>query len=180
MKAITVRQPWAWAIAREVIPCAPPPKRWENRSWLKSPGLIGQARAQVGKRIALHAGLGCTHVEYAEAIGWMIGAGLVESPGPRFSALPRGAIVATAVLAELAFTLPNGCRIDHPSPANPRCHLCGEVLRASQRCPKADLWAIPSSLGLALDEVEVLAKPVPFKGAYGLFEVGDVLGTETR
>lgn len=49
MKAITVRQPWAWAIIHAG-------KDIENRSW----------KTKTRGRVAIHAASGMTHAEYEE------------------------------------------------------------------------------------------------------------------
>lgn len=78
MKALTVKQPWAWAIAEGYKPV-------ENRTWPPPRYIIGQ-------RIAIHASARIDKVEllaYEE-----LGAG----PSPRYDTLPTGCIVATAIV----------------------------------------------------------------------------------
>lgn len=78
MKALTLWQPWAWAIAHHE-------KRVENRGWPPPPGLTGQ-------RLAIHAGKRFKQVDvyYLRAAGIAVPDDLVA-----------GAIVATAVLDEV-------------------------------------------------------------------------------
>jgi hypothetical protein len=72
-RALTVRQPWAWAIAAGL-------KALENRSWRPPAELLGQ-------RIAIHAGTGPDR----EGERWCAAHG-IEVPAE----LPRGELVAVA------------------------------------------------------------------------------------
>lgn len=89
MKAITIRQPWAWAILHAG-------KTIENRDW----------RTRVRGRVAIHAAKGCTSSEYWDAHIFMrriLGyAGLVELkfPGLNTGTLPLGAIVGTVEIVD--------------------------------------------------------------------------------
>lgn len=77
MKALTLHQPWAWAIAHA-------DKRIENRSW-RPPASI------VGKRIAIHAGLKLDRFaadDLADDFGLVVPADIV-----------RGAVVAVATVS---------------------------------------------------------------------------------
>jgi hypothetical protein len=78
VKAISVRQPWAWAILHAG-------KRHENRgpTW---------ARMRIPPVLALHAAKGCTREEYADAVDTIqdIVHGIVVPP---LAKLPRGGLV---------------------------------------------------------------------------------------
>lgn len=87
-KALSVRQPWAWAICSAG-------KAIENRSW--STGFRGG--------ICIHAAGGMTAREYAEAAQFMLSIGI---EAPRKEVLTKGAIVATASIV--------GCVSRSPSP----------------------------------------------------------------
>lgn len=78
MRALTVRQPWAWAIMHAG-------KDIENRSWLPAPAGI------LGERIAVHASLGHDAASY-EAY-----ADLTGHHAPRD--LPRGVVLGSVMLA---------------------------------------------------------------------------------
>lgn len=78
MKALTIWQPWAWAIAYHE-------KRVENRHWSPPQSLIGC-------RFAIHAG----KMRDNEAVGHLLANGISVSYDMAF-----GAIVATAVLDEV-------------------------------------------------------------------------------
>ncbi len=82
MKALTVRQPWAWAIAKGM-------KLVENRTWYPSDDVIGA-------RLAIHAGKAKPDVADITTVAkrcGMKGAQLI---------LPRGAIVATVRVTGVA------------------------------------------------------------------------------
>lgn len=82
MKALSIRQPWAWAIFHA-------DKDVENRDW--STRLRG--------RIAIHAAKGCSEYEYADAVDVMqhIDPRIVVPP---LSELPRGAIIGTVEIVD--------------------------------------------------------------------------------
>ncbi len=82
MKAITLRQPWAWAIINAG-------KDIENRNW----------KTHFRGRVAIHAGVGMTRVEYEEACGY------IRSINPRiripaYEDLERGAIIGTVEIVD--------------------------------------------------------------------------------
>lgn len=86
--ALTVRQPWAWAIFHG--------KDVENRSWpTRYRGLV-----------AIHAAAGMTRPEYAEAAALI--RQYADAPLPAFDDLVRGAVLGTARLID--------CVTDSPSP----------------------------------------------------------------
>ncbi len=186
MKALSIRQPWAWAICHAG-------KRVENREWLSSSPSLHVARRLVGQTIAIHASAGSTYREHVDAAAWMVERGLVNAGTgievdlaaaargaptiPTWRALPRGVLVARARIADVVQTTPEGHR--YRPIMNHTCTLCGEhgVLRRvpPPACPKADPWAIPGCVGLILADVEPLPAPAPFRGALGFFEVPDEL-----
>lgn len=75
MRALTIKQPWASAIAAGI-------KRVENRTWPPPARLIGQ-------RIAIHAGKATDPegIAFCRQLGW-------EPPVD----LPKGVIIATAII----------------------------------------------------------------------------------
>ena len=79
VKALSVRQPWAWAILRAG-------KDVENRS----AAALRHMRIEPFSSIALHASKGMTRDEYEEAAEFMATLGVV-CPAPNL--LPRGGIV---------------------------------------------------------------------------------------
>ena len=85
MKALSIRQPWPWAMLH-----AKHQKPVENRTWPPPPELLGQ-------RILLHASKGCTREEYAKAADFIEWANVGQRPPP-LAELPRGGIVGIATL----------------------------------------------------------------------------------
>lgn len=85
MKAISIRQPWAWLISKGH-------KKIENRNWRYEPKLRG--------RIAIHAAKGCTRREYEEVVEFV--RSVDESITiPPLSDLARGKVVATCNLVSV-------------------------------------------------------------------------------
>jgi ASCH domain len=163
MKALSIRQPWAWAILRAG-------KRIENREWRAPPSYRGP--------LLIHASKGCTRDEYEDA-AYAIRNILTPPRIAHFGGLAdleRGGIVGRCNLVDAVWTLPNGCRVaPSRSPIGMSCVLCGVAYQepARRACSKADPWAVPGSIGLILADVE----PLPFlawKGALGIFDVDDV------
>lgn len=91
MKAITLHQPWAWAIIHG-------PKRVENRKWRPFSSLIG-------KRILIHAGKTFDHQGYSWIRKNFPG---LEIPAPKDFVL--GAILGSAKLAAVETAHPGGDR----------------------------------------------------------------------
>ncbi len=113
MKALTIQQPWAWAIA-EGIKCV------ENRTW--STSYRGE--------LAIHAGKKWDEAgrEFLECLGYTV-------PDD----LPRGAIVA---VVELVDVVPYGPRLfgsedllADPLATGPQCWLLENVRRLEQPIP---------------------------------------------
>ena len=82
MKALSIRQPWAWLIANGH-------KKIENRDWKFEPRQRG--------RIAIHAAKGCTKAEYENAV-WFAENIDPTIEVPPLDDLERGGIVATVNL----------------------------------------------------------------------------------
>jgi hypothetical protein len=81
LKAISVRQPWAWLIIHGG-------KDIENRTW--SSGVRG--------RVLIHAAKSMTHDEYDSA--WLSSFGHIPTPLPGFNDLPRGGIVGSVEIVD--------------------------------------------------------------------------------
>jgi len=87
MKAISIRQPWAWAIMHAG-------KRIENRVWRARPSYRGP--------LLIHAAKGCTRDEFmAGACRIKLASGVTVPP---LATMPRGALVATARLVDVIDT----------------------------------------------------------------------------
>lgn len=87
--ALSVRQPWAWAIIHGGKPC-------ENRTRFAIDK--GGMRAMVGKRIAIHAGKGMTQDEYH---GALVTFGKAGAHCPLPDALLRGGIIGTVEVVDI-------------------------------------------------------------------------------
>ena len=143
MKALSIRQPWAWAILHAG-------KDFENRDWYTS----------FRGRFAIHAAKGMTKSEYQSAISYITQAFVkdtLKTPNtyhlsasrtivasgelvlPDFEEIVRGAIVGVADLA--------ACISNSPSP-----------------------W-FEGKYGFVLRNVIVLPEPIPCKGALGFWDV---------
>lgn len=79
MYALTIHQPWAWAVSRGL-------KTVENRTW--------QADRLIGQRFAIHAA-----AREAHDVDWV---GLTDAP-PAPADLSYGRVVATAVVDRFVF-----------------------------------------------------------------------------
>ena len=109
--ALSVRQPWAWALIYGG-------KDVENRSEMAVRN--GGMRKQVGKRIAIHASKGMTREEYEGARDFMTEVGVAC---PAAADLLRGGIIGTAFLASIVsehtspwFFGPRGLCLIRPEP----------------------------------------------------------------
>jgi len=123
MKALTVRQPWAWAImyARKDI---------ENRDWktiLRGP-------------VAIHAAKGLTRKEYEEGVRF-IRRHCKKEP-PSFETSVRGAIIGTVEIVDCIDTSKSkwffgeyGFVLQNPRPIDPV--YCSGAL---------SFWTVPSSI----------------------------------
>lgn len=137
--AISVRQPWAWALifgGKDV----------ENRN--KAP--IGTGNL-IGRRISIHAAKGMTRQEYEDAADFMSGLGLVC---PRPDRLYRGGIIGSV-------------RLDHVTSEYPSRWFFGPrglVVREPQSC---DPVASVGQLGwFKWSPSGVLAEPKPWMLAW--------------
>lgn len=81
MKALSIRQPWAWLIIHGG-------KDIENRSW----------HTKRRGRFLVHASQGCTKDEYARAYRYAIGLGVTNIP--RLEDMQRGGIIGSVELVD--------------------------------------------------------------------------------
>ena len=82
MKAITLRQPWAWAIINVG-------KDIENRNW----------KTHFRGRVAIHAAVGMTRAEYEKACGYIRNINR-RITIPAYEDLERGAIIGTVEIVD--------------------------------------------------------------------------------
>ncbi len=85
MKALSIRQPWAWLIIHGG-------KDIENRTW----------HTKHRGRFLVHAAQGMTRAEYAKAHAFALDRGLLSTPFelPSYEELQRGGIIGSVVLAD--------------------------------------------------------------------------------
>lgn len=149
MRALTIKQPWAYAILRWG-------KRVENRTTYPPEHLIGQ-------RIALHAGKSWSH----KALDWMLDHGLVpvawaEATQNRFAV---GAIVGTAVLVGWA---EKRATYEYDSDEHDRAGLTREQAIQALDSP----WYM-GRVAVVLGDVRELAVPVPCRGQIGYWTLSE-------
>lgn len=155
MKAISLWQPWATAIALGS-------KRIETRSWSTS----------YRGPLAIHAAKRCVKSELSDfacewswcgAMGWEMG----ESN--QWQSLPFGAIVATCVLVDVrpteSFTDDEILAKRWPTGRPPNYGWTEWQM--------GDFY--PGRFGWMLANVKALPNPIPFKGSQGFFDVPDGL-----
>lgn len=154
MQALTLWQPWAWAMAFAGKPV-------ENRTWAPPHSLLGQ-------RIAIHAGKTCDE-KMIDGIGAEFGIVPATSDVPllgygndlqRIGHLARGAVVAVGTLAGYVCDDGNGRAIS----ATNDPHVAAEILRKA----RASRW-YQGPIGWIVVNRIALPKPVPCRGAQGLW-----------
>lgn len=153
MRALTLWQPWAWAILHLPEAIAKPV---ENRDWMPPRALLGQ-------RIALHGGKTYrpeVSLDISEATGWTVDRLRRDAPGKH--AADQG-ILGTVRLVGVV------------EERRGRLELVaggwGEVTR--ERC---EPWFV-GRYGWLFDQRRVLGPPIPCRGAQGLWTVPDDLAT---
>jgi hypothetical protein len=147
MKALSLKQPWAWAVihAGKVV---------ENRTW----------KVKFRGPLLIHASKGCTREEYESAARWMNERGLASWPRwsdagppriPDLDDLERGGIVGRARLVDIVppCVMPAAAGDDAPAPCT-----CGRS------------WHMAQQFGFVLDDVRAL----PFTPARGLQRLFDL------
>lgn len=85
MKALSIRQPWAWLIIHGG-------KDIENRSW----------HTKFRGRFLVHASASCTRKEWGEAVAFALEAGIIKHPAevPPINELWLGGIVGSVELVD--------------------------------------------------------------------------------
>lgn len=109
--ALSVRQPWAWAIIYAGKPM-------ENRSWKR-----WKRDWKFRARIAIHAAAGMTRDEYDDAYSFMRGIGVICPPAHE---LIRGAVIGSVEIVDNVwessnpwFVGPGAFVLAHPEPCVP-------------------------------------------------------------
>lgn len=147
MKALTLHQPWAWAIAHAGKPV-------ENRTWKPPRGVIGQ-------RIAIHAGKRLDKAAVSDIEDLLMG----ENPG----AFVQGAVVATARLDGYVHQGPGGrslwgVSVERACEAlesrwfvGPFGWVLEEVVALAEPVPARGaqgLWTLPADVAAAVERQE--------------------------
>lgn len=149
MKALSIRQPWAWAILHAG-------KRVENRTWSSS----------FRGTFLLHAAKGCSASEYLEAVKWMVSMGLARSPISKLNAMNE-------IVLRVADIDPAKLPLVPPLEEMPRGGIVGRARLANVLQPTGRplvKWHSPTQFGFLLEDVEPLPF-VPLRGFQLLFNV---------
>jgi hypothetical protein len=147
MRALSIRQPWAWAIQHAG-------KAVENREW---------ATCHYRGPVLLHVSRGCTRDEYDSAVSSIelmrkdVGCKAVQVPPLRD--LPRGCLVGIARLVNVH---------EHPTHGVVAVEGVDGIVRELDWERGYVGYRIAGALGLQLADVRLLPA-VPFKGALGFF-----------
>lgn len=144
MKAITLIQPWSYAVAHLGKPV-------ENRTWCPP-------RQVVGQRIAIHAGK-----KLDEDACVTVALRLMGQPQDLPDTFVHGAVEAVATLAGFVVV------------ENGHARAFG---RADVRLMNSAWWVGP--VGWHLTDVVALPKPVPCRGAQGLWTLTDDVEADVR
>lgn len=142
--ALSVRQPWTWAILHAK-------KTHENRT--EASIRLGNMRALVGSRIAIHAGKGMTRDEYEEASDFIR---RLAGDCPAAHELARGGIVGSVRVAGLITTRREGERETSPWFFGP----CALILADPEPC---DFIGAAGELGMFKWKPNGLAPDAPAK-----------------
>lgn len=153
MRALTIKQPWAYAICHLG-------KRVENRTWKPSAKLIGQ-------RVAIHAGVAVDD-EALDHLDRVYGVPC----GDGDDELPRGKVVATARLVGFAQDRGDGPRVLDDFGDELHQATMAQLTHGQLKA----WWMGP--IGHVLDDVRVLATPIPCKGALGYWRLPDGVAAE--
>jgi hypothetical protein len=159
LPALTVHQPWAWAICHAG-------KNLENRGWAPPPNVLGH-------HLAIHAGKHVDADAYARLQRdrpalWK------RPPLPPPEEITLGAIVAVAkvVGAILVEGAVDGLNLDP-------VRTLGAVTMKQARDIVGSQWALGEWLWV-LDEVVALPRPVPCRGAQKIWIVPEIDADEVR
>jgi activating signal cointegrator 1 len=150
MKALTICQPWAWAIAKGF-------KLVENRSW----------PTKYRGPLAIHAGLARKWIDGGRTHLWEAAARF-ERPEwkmPDEDALVYGAIVAVADVVDCI----DIATLLHPQYRIPRGPNCKEFARMS---PEYAAFA-GGPVCWVLANVRPIKEPIKYRGAQGLFDLDE-------
>lgn len=174
MKALSVRQPWGYAITHLN-------KRLENRRWRWLRHGVDSLRKQIGERewVALHASSARSDDADWDAVQEL--GELTEFPDEAYI---QGAFIGVFRIADV-LRAKEPMEIVEPTIALPRPHYAfheGDALRIMDLVGEASFrpfikwWTGPHALVLA--DVLPLTTPLGFKGALGFWQVPNLLGAQ--
>jgi activating signal cointegrator 1 len=164
MKAISLWQPWASAIAFGS-------KRVETRSW--STSYRGPLAIHAAKRVNKGELLA-----YASDPQWCGALGRSRNAPPIWKTIPFGAIVAVANLVDCrpteTFAIGEIDALRHPD-------FIATNLDCEYGWTERDMGDFtPGRFGWALANIRALREPIPYRGAQGLFDIPDGLLVESH
>lgn len=145
MKALSLRQPWAWAITDNS-------KRVENRVW----------STRFRGPVLLHAAKGCTRDEYRSAVVWMVSRGLARSPLYEFGAMEEIALRVAGVDPQPLPLVPPLSDMRRGGIVG-RARIVDVLEPSADGTPRAP-WHMPDQWGFVLEDVE----PLPFRSMVGM------------
>lgn len=167
MKALTLRHPWAFAIAflgKDV----------ENREWDERLAELMGIHAQVGQRIAIHGGAAPERPKRGKHWETLAPSNLWRQHCEDLQAVHRllDGQLPDAAARYLASRYPG-------QKLTPEHFICTGVIATAtvQRLTRASTspWAVPGQLHIELADVQVLPNPVQCTGKQGLWDLGDDL-----
>lgn len=177
MKALTLWQPWSWAIAHAG-------KRVENRTWAPPASVIGQ-------RVAIHAGLRLDKAAAEALIGDLMhrwdpgGCRAPMSAAVRLQGLMLGecgGLVHGAV--ESVATIAGALLLERNTPGVVsgivRNGRHGDLNCAATRAVFDSPWRVPGMWSWVLTDVIALPEPVPCRGAQGLWTLPEDVEAAVR
>ena len=142
MKAITIKQPWAFCITHL-------DKSLENRNWKLPNGMVGQT-------IAIHTSKKLDDIHGRKEAYRMAGFALSQLDDH----MPLGCIVATAVISGEAYFDSDGCR------------RLRQLMREpdEQELARMKNWFV-GDYGFWLTDVTSLKEPIPCRGQLGFWTI---------
>lgn len=167
MKALTLRHPWAFAIAflgKDV----------ENREWDERLAELMGIHAQVGQRIAIHGGAAPERPKRGKHWRDLSPSNLWAQHCEALEYIQR---------RQLGSLTPQGVthltRVRQGGPLRPEHFICTGVIAVAtvQRLTRDSTspWAVPGQLHIELGDVQVLPNPVQCTGKQGLWDLGEDL-----
>lgn len=175
MKAITLRHPWAWAIAHAG-------KNVENREWTRDyaqrTGLFDLVQGK--ERVAIHGGAAPregNNEGYRDFLQQLAGLNQVLKSG---QLTPRGKRALKAWKSRYLQQHPEAVKIHRNALITPGVVAVVTIDRVEEdrRGFMPSVWAMPGQLNLVLTEVVTLPEPVACTGLQGFWSLPDDVATQ--